>query len=208
MIPDILDTYLLDGVIRSSIAAVDLLISVLPMERRASKVNEVAEPKPTITPRNSSRKRQEQIVTLCMYLRAYHEPEQPWIDTTHTVIEKLPFQPLNATQWATILKWKHRNGGLADSTVRRVMEDIFGQNPMQKYQQLLAAGDRNKTFSNFIKRMLELKGGSYYGEITEENPAKTSREISTDPSKIDFIQEGTNLSQKSKRIEMLKQKDE
>ncbi|TWT60839.1 hypothetical protein [Rubinisphaera italica] len=207
-LPDYLDTYLLDGVIRSSIAAIDILTCILPMERRASKVSEQVTSKSKTIAKNSSRKRQKQIVSLSMYLRSYHDLDQTWNDTTGTVTKKTPFSRLNAKQWAAILEWEHKGGGPADSTVRRVMEDIFGKNPMKKYQRFLDMDDRNRSLLDFIDKMLILKGGSFYGQISEENSSKSNRELPIDPSKIEYIQQGTNQTRKSDYIKTLKQKEE
>lgn len=141
--PDLIDAYLTGDLVAASMAAIDLLVYVLPgkRRRRSPLTDAYLERLATKTPGQKKTKRD--LEDLKLRLLDYHNP---WTnsgedkDGKDTDLEK----PLYADQIAVMLSWAPPgNGRKGQSKVSRMMKILFGPGGMKSYGNELRRAIRN-----------------------------------------------------------------
>jgi hypothetical protein len=132
-IPDVIDAYLTDELIKSSLMAIDILVFVLNGERRLEAVEKEVDDKRPKADRPRTRKVEREVKLLQNFLAGWHNPNRPEPAEGKGDEDWDPLKPLTAFQIAEKLNWITPRGRLDQSKVSRRMEVVYGPDPMAKY---------------------------------------------------------------------------
>jgi hypothetical protein len=150
-IPDLIDVYLYEDYVKSSIAAIDIMAYKLHSERRHHERSEKRKPK-----RRRYKVSEMKSARMAMILRAVHENEVRILNSNGTVRHYLTWDEV--AQKASILTNDKKP---ASSTVSRLADIIFGDDASTTYRRLAEASDRGRKLKAILDAAVDRYAGIY-----------------------------------------------